>query len=119
MQNNEASRLKEVIQKEYDTLLTNRTWKLVKRLTNQCILRAKLAFKCKQDIDNNIKRYKICWVTRDFEQCEDIDYFKTFVAVVKSQTNKILFAMTVKKKLHFYQINIITAFLNSQFGKRI
>lgn len=54
-------------------------------------------FKQKQNINSNIKKYKTYWVVRVFKQCEGIDYFKTFAAVVKPKTNKILFAMTVKK----------------------
>lgn len=102
MKSNEVGRLKEMMQIEYDILITKKTWKLVECPTNQRILRAKQVFKWKQDIDNNIKRYKVRWVARDFKQCKDIDYFKTFAVIVKPQTNKILFAMTAKKKLYFY-----------------
>ncbi len=57
MQSNEASKWKEAMQTEYDTLIFNRTWKLVQCPTDQQILIAKWGFKRKRDIDNNIKRY--------------------------------------------------------------
>ena len=97
MQSPEASEWKEAMQREYDALIENGTWKLVKRPTDQHVLTAKWAFKRKRDIDGNIKRYKARWVARGFEQREGVDYFETFAAVVKPQTNKVLFAMTAKK----------------------
>lgn len=39
--------------------------------------------------------------------------------MIKSQTNKILFAVKVKKKLYFYYINIITIFLNLFLEEKI
>ena len=33
--------------------------------------------------------------------------------------NKALFAISAKKKLHFYQVDMITAFLNFRLTKRI
>ena len=102
------------MQREYDALIENGTWRLVDRPTDQHVLTAKWAFKRKRDIDGNIKRYKARWVARGFEQREGVDYFETFAAVVKPQTNKVLFAMTAKKNLHSHQVDMITAFLNSR-----
>lgn len=107
------------MQKKYNALIENRIWKLVDRPTNQYVLTAKWAFKQKRDIDGNIKWYKAQQIAKGFEQYERIDYFEIFTIVVKPQTNKILFGITTKKKLHFYQIDIITVFLNSCLGKKV
>lgn len=96
MQSDKSGKQKKAMQIKY-ALTANKTWKLIEHLTNQHVLTAKWAFKYQQDIDNNIKRYKACWVIRGFEQYEGVDYFKTFTTMVKPQTNKILFAMTAKK----------------------
>lgn len=104
---------------KYNALIANGTEKLVERPTDQYVLTVKWAFKCKWDIDGNIKRYKACWVARGFEQREGVNYFETFAAMVKPQTNKILFAITAKKKLHSHQVDMITAFLNSCLGEKI
>ena len=83
MRSSEASEWKEAMQREYDALIENGTWKLVDRPIDQHVLTAKLAFKRKRDIDCNIKRYKARWIAREFEQREGVDYFETFATVVK------------------------------------
>ena len=107
------------MQREYDALIANGTWKLVERPADQHVLTAKWAFKRKRDIEGNIKRYKARWVARGFQQREGVDYFETFAAVVKPQTNKMLFAMTTKKRLHSHQLDMITAFLNPRLGEKV
>lgn len=67
MQNSEASKWKKTIQTKYNTLIANKTWKLVKCLIDQYVLIAKWAFKYKQDINSNIKRYKVYWVEKGFK----------------------------------------------------
>ena len=119
MQSGEAAEWKEAMQREYDALIANGTWKLVERPADQHVLTAKWAFKRKRDIEGNIKRYKARWVARGFQQREGVDYFETFAAVVKPQTNKMLFAMTAKKRLHSHQLDMITAFLNSRLGEKV
>ena len=74
----ETSEWKEAIQKEYDALIENSTWKLVDRPTDQQVWTAKWAFKRKQDIDGNIRQYKARGVARGFEQREGVDYFEIF-----------------------------------------
>ena len=119
MQIGKAAKWKKAMQREYDALIANGTWKLVERPADQHVLTAKWVFKRKRDIEGNIKRYKACWVARGFQQREGVDYFETFAAVVKSQTNKMLFAMTAKKRLHSYQLDMIRAFLNSRLGEKV
>ena len=66
-----------------------------------------------------MKRYKTRWVARRFEQCECIDYFEAFATVVKTSTNKVLFAISAKKKLHSHQVDMITVFLNYCLTARV
>ena len=107
------------MQVKYNTLISNCTWKLVDRLSDQHVLTDKWAFQQKRDINGNIKRYKVCWVARGFEQREGIDYFETFAGVVKTSTNKALFAIFAKTKLHSHQVDMISGFLNSCLTERV
>lgn len=43
----------------------------------------------------------------------------TILKPLLPQTNKALFAMTAKKQLHFHQVDMITAFLNSRLGEKV
>ena len=119
MNGGEVEEWKKAMQVEYDALISNGTWKLVDRPSDQHVLTAKWAFRRKRDIEGNIKRYKARWVARGFEQREGVDYFETFAAVVKASTNKALFAISAKRKLHSHQVDMITAFLNSRLTERV
>lgn len=52
-------------------------------------------------------------IEKDFQQRKKVKYFKTFAAIIKVSTNKTLFTILANKKLDFYQLDIITIFLNS------
>lgn len=115
----EADAWKEAMKVEYEALLANGTWVLVDRPKHQHVLTGKWAFKRKRDINGNIKKYKARWVGRGFQQQEGIDYFQTYASVVKAATNKALFAVTAKNRLHSHQCDAITAFLNSQLWEEV
>lgn len=107
---------------EYEALIANGTWVLVDRPKDQHVLSGKWAFKRKRDINGNIKKYKARWVGRGFQQREGVDYFdyfETYASVVKSATNKALFAITAHKRLHSHQCDATTAFLNSQLWEKV
>ncbi len=48
-----------------------------------------------------------------------MDHLEIFAAVVKSSTNKALFPISVKKKLHSHEVEMITTFLNSCLTERV
>ncbi len=115
----EKDEWKIAIEIEYKALLANGTWELVDRPTHQHVLTGKWAFKRKRDINGQVKRHKARWVGRRFEQRESVDYFETFAAVVKASTNKALFAITANKRLHSHQLDVVTAFLNSNLDTEV
>ena len=107
------------MQIKYDMLIINKIQKFNKYSIDQYVLIAKQVFKCKQDIDGNIKKYKACQVVKNFKQGESIDYFEIFAVVIKPQTNKIFFVIIVKKNLYFYQVDMVITFLNLCLEKRV
>ena len=119
LRSTEADAWREAMKVEYEALLANGTWILVDRPKHQHVLTGKWAFKRKRDINGNIKKHKARWVGRGFQQQEGIDYFQTFASVVKAATNKALFAVTAKNRLHSHQCDAVTAFLNSQLWEEV
>lgn len=81
---------------EYEVLLANSIWILVDYLKHQYVFTSKQAIKCKRDINRNIKKYKTQWVRKSFQQQKGINYFQTFVFIVKTTTNKVFFAVIAK-----------------------
>ncbi|XP_014660545.1 uncharacterized protein LOC106804288 [Setaria italica] len=71
---------------EYNALLANRTWWLVRRPGGAWIITGKWAFKHKHNPDGSLECYKARWVVRGFNQRPGVDFGETFTPVVKPST---------------------------------
>lgn len=94
-----------------------KTWKLVKRPRN-IILGGKWVYKIKTKADKS-KLYKARWVVRGFEQQQGINYDETYASVVKSNSFKTLFAIIAYHDLECEQMDVVTAFLNSNLNETV
>jgi hypothetical protein len=75
---------KEVIQKEYDALIVNDTWKLVPLSKGKKAIRGKWVFKIKDYNEDGelIRRFKARWVAKGFLQKYGVDFDQTWASVV-------------------------------------
>lgn len=99
---------------EYDSLIANDTWELVKVENvkpGHIVLCGKWMFKLKRGVEGNITRFKARWVVKGFLQQYGIDYDQTFAAVMKPMAFRILFAVAAALDLDIDQIDVKTAFL--------
>jgi len=76
------------------------------------ILSRKWVFLIKINKNNEILKYKICWVVQSFHQQKEIDYNKIYASIVVRSIIHTIFTVTVIKKWHVQQIDFITVFLN-------
>ena len=90
---------------------------MVKRLKGARVLLSKFVFDLKYNASREVIRYKAWWVIYSNHQVADINYDRTYTAVVTSTTYRILLALIAMHDLKAHQINIITAFLNSFIRK--
>jgi hypothetical protein len=95
---------------EFNSLVENATWRLVKREKWMDVLTGRWVYKIKEDLQRLITRFKSRWVVRGFEQ-DDFD--ETFASTVQMSVVKWLLAFACIDNLHLKQIDFITAFLNS------
>ncbi len=63
-----------------------------------------------------ISHYKACWVAKDFQQWEGIEFEKTFSPIVKSRTTQVLNALGAYYKWNIKQMDAVTAYLNSDIN---
>lgn len=112
LQSAETDAWRKAMKIKYGALLVNVTWILVNLSEHQHVLTGKWAFKCKRDINGNIKKYKARWVRKGSQQQKGIDYFQTYASVVKIETNKALFPVIVKNRLYSHHCDVIMAFFN-------
>ncbi len=73
----------QAMQSEYDSLIDNKTWKLVEPPHNRSVLRGRWVYKKKIGIAGTVVRWKARWVVKGYLQQEGIDYNETYSGVIK------------------------------------
>lgn len=62
------------MKEEYDTLLKNNTWVLVRHLKGKNVIGCKYFYKTKFKLDGAIEKFKARLVAKGFNQKEGVDY---------------------------------------------
>ena len=88
----------------------NGTWKLERLFNEHFVIIDRWVFKIKYDVDDQILRFKTRWMIHDYKQKYGVDYYETWIKVVKSMFFRILFAITASRWLYAEQMNIVIAF---------
>lgn len=110
---------KNAMDSEYNSLVANQTWTLVKRPNNQRIVDNKWIFKVKENPDGSIVRHKARLVARGFTQEYGIDYIETFSPVVRFDSLRAILAVAAEKEMHMKQFDVKTAFLNGDLKETV
>jgi hypothetical protein len=77
-QRSDWSKWEIVMRTEFNSLVENQIWDLIKRLSQNVII-DRWTFRLKRDRDDNSQRYKVRWVTHDFKQRHEVNFDETFV----------------------------------------
>lgn len=109
----------QAMDEEYDSLIQNRTWNLVKPSNDQKVIDNRWVFKLKKNPDGSIERYKARLVVRGFTQEYGIDYQETFSPVVKFTSIRAILAMAASKHMKLQQFDVKTAFLNGDLEEDV
>ena len=56
---------------------------------------------------------------KDFRQCYEVNYFKTYTAVAKSMSYKIILVLAAHYSLIVHQMNVKSAFLNAELDEKL
>ena len=97
---------------EYDSLLTNNTWELVPRPSDQNVIGCRWVYKVKRRGDGSIDRYKARLVARGYSQTEGVDYEEVFAPVARATTIRTLLSLANSYNLEVHQMDVKTAFLH-------
>jgi hypothetical protein len=104
---------------EFSALVSNHTWTLVPRPTNQKVVRNKWVFKLKQRADGTIDRYKARLVAKGFDQEAGVDFHETFSPVIKPATIRLVLALAVHFHWVVHQLDISNAFLHGYLEEEV
>jgi hypothetical protein len=86
-----------VMDAEYDALMNNKTWHLVRPQKGRNVIDNKWVYKIKCKADGSLDRYKARLVVKGFKQRYDIDYEDSFSPVVKSATIRIVLSIAASR----------------------
>eukprot|EP00253_Pinus_taeda_P033584 PITA_33584 len=84
---------KEVMQKEYDFVIKNGTWKLVDPPLGTKLIGCKWVYKNKYKVDGSLDKHKARLVEKGFAHKKGVDYEDTFAPTAKWATIQTLFAL--------------------------
>ena len=104
---------------EYNSLIENKTWKLVELPPGRKAIGCKWVFKVKHDVDGRVERFKARLVAKGYAQKYGIDYDEIFSPVVRFSSIRFLLAFAVQHDLLIHQMDVKTAFLNGKLNEEI
>ena len=102
-----------------ESLISNRTWKLVDLSTGCKTIGCKWVLRKKLKLDGSIDKFKARLVAKDFKQKADLDFFDTFSLVTRITSIKLLIAIATIFYLKIHRIDVKTAFLNGNLEEEI
>lgn len=104
---------------EFQSLISNKTWDLVKLPDGCKAITNKWVFKRKTDSAGKVERHKARLVARGCSQRHGIDYVETFSPVVRYSSLRMLLALAVQMGLQIDQMDVVTAFLHGDINETI
>eukprot|EP00253_Pinus_taeda_P018733 PITA_18733 len=107
------------MQKEYDALINNDTWKLVDPPLGTKPIGCKWVYKNKYKADSSLDKHKARLVEKGFAQKKGVDYEETFAPTAKWATIWTLFALAAQNSWKVHQIDVKTAFLNGDLKENV
>lgn len=110
---------KEAMNKEFEGLIVNKTWKLVERPPDRKVIKCRWVFKTKYSSNGKIERRKARLVAKGCSQQPGIDYHETYAPVARMSTIRILIALAVTNYLTIYQMDITMAYINGDLEEEI
>lgn len=115
----DADKWKKAMDQEFESLIKNGTWDVVRLPKGRTAVKCKWVYKIKYQPNGEIERYKARLVAKGYSQKAGIDYEETCAPVIKHDSVRSMFAIAAAYKMHIVQFDIATAFLNGNLDEEI
>jgi hypothetical protein len=110
---------KEAVNDEMDSLISNKTWKLVELPLGCKTIGCKWVLRKKLKSDGIIDKFKARLVAKGFKQKADLAFFDTFSLVIRITSIRLLIAIAAIHDLKIHQMDVKTSFLNGDLEEEI
>ena len=110
---------RDAIDKELDSIRSNRVFRLVDLPPGRVPLRSTWVFKVKRDHRGRIERYKARLCIKGFRQVQGVDFNLTFAPVGSRAALRLFLSYAVQKELTIHHWDVKTAFLNGELEEDI
>jgi hypothetical protein len=109
----DADDWKIAIDKEYNSLIENKTWELITPPPGQSVIKSRWTFKIKPATRTWEKIFMVRFVAKGFSQVPGVDYNQdeVYALVIKHDSLRTLLALTAKLDLFFHTLDVKPAFL--------
>ena len=114
-----AHKWKEVCDEEFDSLLTNHTWRLTHLPEGRKAIKCKWVFALKTKPDGSLDRFKARLVAKGCSQIPGVDFKETYSPIVKYDNIRLILAIAAAKDLEMRQFDIKTGFLHGGLEEEI
>ena len=110
---------KDAINDEIESLISNRTQKLLDLPPGCKTIGCKWVLRKKLKPDGSIDKFKARLVAKGFKQKADLDFFDTFSLVTRITSIRLLIAIAAIFDLKIHQMDVKTTFLNGDLEEEI
>eukprot|EP01018_Ginkgo_biloba_P009512 Gb_17559 [translate_table: standard] len=107
------------MQEEYDSILKNDTWDLVKLPSDKKAIGCRWVYKMKYQSDGAIDKYKARLVAKGYAQTEGVDFEETFAPVAKMTTIRMLINLASHSGWELQQMDVKSAFLHGILDEEV
>ena len=110
---------KNIVNDEMESLISNRTWKLVNLPPGCKTIGCKWVLRKKLKPDGSIDKFKARLVAKGFKQKADLDLFDTFSSVIRITFIRLLIFIAAIFYLKIHQMDVKTVLLNVDLEEQI
>ena len=97
---------------EYNALIKNKTWSLVRLPEEKITIGCKWVFKIKRNTYGSVSRFEARFVAKGFHQRASFDFIETLSPVVKPTTIRIVVTIALSSSWSIRQLHVNNTFLN-------